>query len=153
MVYDLIASVLIMRGDSWAARLKTKWGIKSREERRKRSKTWKIQSDCDGRPKQCIYSARENMHQIQAGTVCIQTNILYNAVGRIFFFLQLEFFLYYGLGCEKNPLASMSQLTGCVGSLWDGWKLWGHSLREPHAAQEGLFHFAFPAGSNKTAAP
>lgn len=90
------------------------------------------------------------MHQTQAGTACIQTHILYDVVGRKCFFCCCSY-LYYGLGCEKGPLASMSQLTGSVGSLWDGWKLWGHSLREPHAAQEGLFHFASPAGSNKTA--
>lgn len=89
------------------------------------------------------------MHQTQAETACIQTHILYDVVGRILFCSSSFFILWSGL--QKNPLASMSQLTGCVGSLWDGWKLWGHSLREPHAAQEGLFHFASPAGSNKTA--
>lgn len=54
------------------------------------------------------------MRRIQVGIAFIQTNILYDMVGGKMC-VAVSAFLYFSLGLTKKiPLASVSQLTGCV---------------------------------------
>lgn len=90
------------------------------------------------------------MRRIQEGIAFIQTNILYDMVGGKMC-VAVSAFLYFSLGLRKKKKSAClgESAHWLCGSLWDGWKPRGHSLREPRAAQEGLFHFASPAGWNK----